>query len=206
MSWLSSTRRAPAARAYPQLTPIPTPPVPLRVLTDDRVGVRRRRLERAAPPSPVRARAHRASFPSAQLLLDAGRPRPLPRPAPVDPLCACVSRRAAVPARSPFASDGPFLSLADCVQEVGFATAILRRAPARAHARSSVRRPATSTCSTPTSPATTVRRAPCVLPCPATPFAHPPLRVRRRLPLRHPERVRFCLIRGAMIPRRLAAH
>lgn len=84
---------------------------------DDRVGVRRRRLECATVP-PLRARLRLPSPATRpQLLLDPGRPRPLQGPAAVDPLYACLPSRAAAAPPSPLQSDLPLFLLADCVQE-----------------------------------------------------------------------------------------
>ena len=76
---------------------------------------------RRARPAVAHAFPPRAADDRVGLLLDPGRPRALPQPAPVDPLCACVSSRAGSPTRVRTSSHAPFsLPLADCVQEVGF--------------------------------------------------------------------------------------
>ena len=132
---------------------------------DDRVGVRRRRLECATVP-PLRARLHLPSPATRpQLLLDPGRPRPLQGPAAVDPLLRPGG---------------------------GFPTTILRRAGARAHA--SLFRAQTCNFDVLYSYLTCTNCAPT----PCSPSRRPATRspifpFLRRLPVRHPEGVRFRL-------------
>jgi len=62
---------------------------------------------RRARPALAQALLSRAADDRVGLLLDRGGPQPLPQPAPVDPLCASVSTRAAAARPSPLPPDGP---------------------------------------------------------------------------------------------------
>ncbi len=163
VSWLSSTRRAPAARAHAFLP--------------------------------------RAADDRERFLLDAGRPRPLPRPAPVDPLLRAgggFCDRDSAPRARP--RSRPLFRAQTCNFDVLYAYLTCNNCAPRA-VRSAVPRDAFCSPAPPRSQTTSAvrfaaihRRPPA--PCPVSPRP-PSLSVACR---RHPEGVRFCLIRGAMIP------